>query len=277
MKKILMCFPHCFDVNYEINPWMNSNVGKVNNELAKTQWINLENILKQYTNLLVMKNQPKELPDLVFTANAALTINNNALLSKFACIEREDESILYKNFLNENKINVDTFFVENKINFEGAGDALLEKNKNTLILGYGFRTDKIAINYVESWLKKVSPKTTILHAELINPNFYHLDTCCCPLDNGYVMYYPLAFSEETNKQFKEIFNDKIIEVSLEDAKMFGCNAVSINDKLIVNDITLDLEKKLKKIGIETIKTPMNEFMLSGGSVKCLTLELSLKV
>jgi N-dimethylarginine dimethylaminohydrolase len=278
MKKFLMCEPRAFAVNYEINPWMNSNIGKVNYELAYEQWKSLYNKIKNSgAEVLVMKEQPENLPDLVFTANAALTINGHALISHFACKERQPESPIYSEFLDKSGLKSDNYFIDNNIYFEGAGDALLEKHKNILVLGYGFRTSKEAYGYVKQFLTKVSSETKLLHAELINPNFYHLDTCFCPLDNGYVLYYPGAFSERTIKEFKEAFGDRLIALSKEDADAFGCNAVSIGNVLVLNKVSKDLKNKLGLLEITVIENSLSQYMLSGGSSKCLTLELSQKI
>lgn len=277
MKTFLMCEPKSFAVTYEINPWMNSNIGKVNHDLAYEQWTSLCNKIKNTgAKVVVMRNQPEKLPDLVFTANAALIINNHALISHFACLERQPESKIYSEFLKELGFQVDNFFIKQNIYFEGAGDALLEKEKNILVLGYGFRTSKNAYEYVKDFLSKVSPETKILHAELVNPSFYHLDTCFCPLDNGYILYYPGAFSEKTNNDFKQYFGSKLIPLLKEDADNFGCNAVSIGKILVLNSASDELKNKLNQVGITIVENPLNQYMLSGGSSKCLTLELSLR-
>jgi len=278
MKTILMCEPKAFAVNYEINPWMNFNIGKVNYFVAYKQWENLYKILQNLNvNLVVMRNQPKDLPDLVFTANAALVINGNALISHFAYKERQSESILYNDFLRTLQFKTDTYFIDNDIYFEGAGDALLEKHKNILVLGYGFRTEKKAYNYVKNFLEKVSPKTELIHAELINPDFYHLDTCFCPLDNGYIIYYPEAFSKKTLNEFNKKFENKLIPLSKEDAMLFGCNAVSVDNNLVLNKASKELKTKLQNIGVKVLESSLDQYILSGGSAKCLTLELSLLV
>ena len=34
----------------------------------------------------------------------------------------------------------------------------------------------------------------VLPLKLADPRFYHLDTCFCPLANGYTLYFPAALS-----------------------------------------------------------------------------------
>lgn len=278
MKTILMCEPKAFAVNYEINPWMNSNIGKVEYQTAYQQWEALYNKIKNTgAEVVVMRNQPKNLPDLVFTANAALIVNNHALISHFACLERQPESPIYSQFLEEVGLKSDNYFVDNNIYFEGAGDALLEKETNVLVLGYGFRTSKEAYGYVREFLNNVSRETTLLHAELVNPSFYHLDTCFCPLDNGYVLYYPGAFSQKTINAFQNTFGDKLIPLCEEDADAFGGNAVSLGNTLILNKASRHLKNQLNMLDINVVESTLDQYMLSGGSAKCLTLDLSLTI
>lgn len=278
MKRFLMCAPRQFAVNYEINPWMHSNIGKVDGELAATQWATLLTQMRSIKNdIYVMQDQPAQLPDLVFTANAALTINNHALVSYFACEQRRPESVIYANILKELNLSIDMSCVEQQVNFEGAGDALLHKKSNTLVLAYGFRSEQKALHLVKDFLRKSSSSTTVLQVQLVNPNFYHLDTCFCPMDNGYILYYPKAFSNDSLALLKEKFGSLLIAVSDEDAAQFSCNAVSVERFLFLNHASAKLMKELLDIGTIVVQSPLDQFMLSGGSAKCLTLELSLTV
>ena len=70
--------------------------------------------------------------------------------------------------------------------YEGAGDALF--CGETLFAGYRIRSDAAA----HQWLgEKLGVR--VLPLELVNPRFYHLDTCFCPLAPGEAIYFPDAF------------------------------------------------------------------------------------
>ncbi|MGB8733940.1 MAG: hypothetical protein WCC99_22005 [Candidatus Sulfotelmatobacter sp.] len=43
----------------------------------------------------------------------------------------------------------------------------------------------------------------VIPLRLVDPRFYHLDTCFCPLSNGEVMYYPAAFDPESQKRIQD--------------------------------------------------------------------------
>jgi len=70
--------------------------------------------------------------------------------------------------------------------FEGAGDALF--CGETLFAGYRIRSDVRGHQYLASVLG-----IQVLPLELVNPYYYHLDTCFCPLAPGEALYHPNAF------------------------------------------------------------------------------------
>ena len=88
---ILMCPPHYFDVQYEINPWMNRGIS-VDHAVAREQWDNLYQLLVGEIGAAVEIIDPVVgLPDLVFTANAGLLVGNTFIASNFRYPERARE------------------------------------------------------------------------------------------------------------------------------------------------------------------------------------------
>lgn len=274
MKKFLMCEPKFFDVNYEINPWMKSQIHRVNTSLAQQQWLKLHDILSKLNcDIYSINNQEKNVPDLVFTANAGFVINNHVLLSRFESIERRYESEIFAQEFNKLNYHVDFSCLEQDVSFEGAGDILFHAKSSTYILAHGFRSKKNALNIVNNFCNKHNKKSSVLQVELVDDRFYHLDTCFCPLDNGYILYYPKAFSEQSQNILNKKLKPYLLDVSEEDAITFSCNAISVKQFLIANKFSHELTKKLLSLGLILIETPLNEFIKSGGSAKCLTLEI----
>ena len=88
------------------------------------------------------------------------------------------------------------------------------------------------------------------------------------------MYHPPAFDEPSMQAIeKHVPAAKRIAVGEEDALAFACNAVNIDDKVVVNRATPAFVKTLAKAGFDVVQTPLSEFMKAGGSAKCLTLRL----
>ena len=266
MTTLLMCEPEFFDVKYVINPWMEGNVHKVDPKVAKEQWYALYGIVSDICSVRLIKPQ-EGLPDMVFTANAALCLPSDqaAIISQFAVTERHPETEHFRSWFEFNGWKV----YDVGMPFEGAGECLSD-DLNYFWYGYGYRGTYETYNTLRKLIG-----TNIVPLQLINPRFYHLDTCFCPLPTGHVLYYPDAFDMPSQLQIERRFGHKAIAVNDKDAEQFVCNAVCVKDKIIVSSMSQSLEAKLWSEGyIHVVRTPLTEFIKAGGSAKCLTLQLS---
>jgi N-dimethylarginine dimethylaminohydrolase len=92
-KNILVCRPTYFGIDYEINPWMSKN-SKTSKKIFLKQWDLLCKILKESGAKLNKILPQKNLPDMVFTANAGLYLKDTKTLvfSKFKHKERQGET-----------------------------------------------------------------------------------------------------------------------------------------------------------------------------------------
>ena len=61
--------------------------------------------------------------------------------------------------------------------------------------------------------------------ELVDPRFYHLDTCLMALDDTTVAWFPGAFSAASQDVVRTLFPDAV-EADLADALVLGLNGVS---------------------------------------------------
>lgn len=265
MKNFLMCEPRYFDVIYVINPWMAANIGQVNKPLANQQWKHLYDTLSQKANIMLVEPVPG-LPDMVFTANAGLVSNKHeVIVSSFRHTERQGESQPFKKFFADANYQVKN--IAANIIFEGAGDALFDAD-GELWFGSGPRSDVAAITEIARALQvKINALT------LIDPRWYHLDTAFCPLTDGYVIAYKKAFSAEGVTAIQHKFGDKVIWVSDEDANNFACNAVCMDHEIILYRASSELKTTLRQYNFDVIEIDVSEFMKSGGSCKCMTLEI----
>ncbi|WP_069790703.1 TIGR00300 family protein [Cyanobacterium sp. IPPAS B-1200] len=265
--RILMCAPDHYDVDYVINPWMEGNIHKSSQEKAVEQWQNLHNIIKEYAIVDLVKPE-KGVPDMVFTANAGLVLGDNVVLSRFFHPERQGEEPFFKAWFEQNGFTVHE--LPQDLPFEGAGDALFDREGRWLWAGYGFRSELDSHPYIARWLD-----TEVLSLRLIDNRFYHLDTCFCPLADGYLLYYPDAFDSYSNRLIEmRVPEEKRIVVEEPDAVTFACNTVNINDVVIMNNISKDLEQRITAKGFKVRQTSLTEFLKAGGAAKCLTLRVT---
>jgi len=265
-SRFLMCPPNHFGVEYVINPWMEGQIAATNSSRATEQWSRLHSILSRYAKVRSM-SPVKGLPDLVFTANAAVVYGEVAVVSSFRYPERQPESQHYAEWLESDGFSVKT--LPRDVLFEGAGDALFDRARPLLWFGYGLRSADSASTHLE---KHIGLEVQLL--ELCDARFYHLDTCFCPLERGFLLYFPDAFTPRSNAVIeRRIRAEQRFAVPENDALHFACNAVNIGSKVILNEASPGTVAWLEGNKFEVIKTPMSEFMRSGGAAKCLSLRL----
>lgn len=261
--KILMCHPNYYGIEYEINPWMNVHV-KTDHHTAINQWNALYHAIIQCGAEIELITPIAGWPDMVFTANAGLFYKNKIILSHFKFKERQGELPYFKTWFEKagfdivNRVNNRTPF------FEGAGDALLAGN--LLFAGYGFRSER-------SFYEETSffNQEKLIYCELTDPYFYHLDTCFCPLNETLALWYPAAFTKESQKKMASAI--KLIEVTKEEARLFACNAVVIDNYVILPSSCPQISAALEQEKFTVYPLAMCEYLKAGGACKCLTLTL----
>lgn len=265
-QHVLMCAPEHFDVSYVINPWMQDQIGMAVNSLAREQWANLRRHLAKEAEIALIASVP-DLPDMVFSANAGLVIGGMAVVSRFRAKERRPEEPLFRAWFEQQGFEVASW--PDDVPFEGAGDALLDRGQSVIWCGYGMRSGAAAPVVLE----RLFDRRTIA-LRLTDERFYHLDTCFCPLAEGWLMYYPAAFDAASKAAIETLVpREKRIEIAEEDALRFACNAVDVNGRVFLNDASESLQQRLRAAGFTPVLTPLSEFMKAGGAAKCLTLKL----
>jgi lysine-ketoglutarate reductase/saccharopine dehydrogenase-like protein (TIGR00300 family) len=262
--RFLMCPPDHYDVDYVINPWMEGNIHKSSRDRAVEQWQKLYHTLKDHA-IVDLVAPAKGWPDMVFTANAGLVLGKTVVLSRFMHPERQGEEPHFKTWFEDNGYTVRE--LPKDLPFEGAGDALLDREGRWLWAGYGFRSELDSHPYIAKWLD-----IEVLSLRLIDSRFYHLDTCFCPLSGGYLLYYPGAFDAYSNHLIeRRVPAQKRIALEEADAVNFACNAVNINSVVVMNKASTSLKQQLAEAGFQVLETPLTEFLKAGGAAKCLTL------
>ncbi|HEX4762878.1 MAG TPA: arginine deiminase-related protein [Usitatibacter sp.] len=263
----LMCPPEYFTVAYIINPWMHGNLRRIDNAVAKQQWRALYDVLTDHATVRLVLPQPGS-PDMVFTANAGLIRGKHFIVSRFRYPERQYEEPYFADWFMDR--GYDVSLMPRDVPFEGAGDALFDRGQKLLWMAHGHRSISAAREVLVDRLK-----VDVATLKLVDQRFYHLDTCFCPLEGGYTLYFPPAFDEESRATIEaRVPAARRIAISEEDALNFACNAVNIDDTVVVNKATAAFVKALAGKGFNVVQTPLSEFMKAGGSAKCLTLRLN---
>lgn len=266
VEQFLLCSPDFFNIEYIINPWMEGNIGKADSGKALEQWNALRDLLSSHARVELIGPETG-LPDMVFTANAGLVLGSNVVLSHFAYAERQPEEIVFRKWFERRGFNV--ILPPPGIPFEGAGDALFDGGGEILWMAYGNRTSLMAHPFLAATFN-----IEVVSLRLVDPRFYHLDTCFLPLPDGSIAWYPGAFDSRSNRLIERIIPaDKRIIVGEEDAKRFSANATIAGNMVIMNCASDELTRAIEQRGFQTAISDFSEFIKSGGSAKCLTLRL----
>lgn len=267
--RILMCRPAFYGVEYIINPWMEAGRGHVCLPEAVRQWHGLYAEMSGAASVWCIEPQPG-FPDMVFTANAGLIIGSTFVPSRFRHSERAGEEPFFTQWAREAGYDICT--IGGNVRFEGAGDALYDRRLPILWFGFGIRTDENAAPQIAEIVGPAGLSVEPLR--LVDPRFYHLDTCLCPLSDGSLLYYPPAFSPDSRARIEQLVpEERLVPVSSTDAEAFACNAVNLDGVVVLNQASGDLKERLSDRGFRTVETPLSEYLSAGGAAKCLTLSL----
>ncbi len=262
MRDLLLCPPDHYGIEYEINPWMSRARG-ADTPLVQAQWRGLhEKLVSLGCNVNLVPPKPK-LPDMVFTANAGLAVGKKFVPSNFRHKERAAEAPLFADWMSAQGYEI-VWLPEDQF-FEGEGDALFAGD--ALFCGYKFRTDVSAHRSVGEIFE-----CRVISVELVDPRFYHIDTCFCPLTDGGAVWFPAAFDEYGQRAIRNHVPN-LIDVVEEEAAHFSCNAVVLDREVVLPQGAPKLMESLGERGFNCHPLPMTEFLKAGGACKCLTMLL----
>jgi N-dimethylarginine dimethylaminohydrolase len=271
-----MCEPAHFGVTYSINPWMDpASWARENAALAaaaRREWTSFHRVLQRLGASIELIPAAPGLPDLVFTANAAVVLDRTALLARFRHPERQaEESHVAAAFraLQARGIVDEVVALPEGVVLEGAGDCVWDATRRLFWMGHGPRSSLAARDTVEQIFG-----VDVVAIELADARFYHMDTALSALPGGEVMYVPCAFTAAG----RGAINERVpaaarIALDPRDASRLAANTVCIGDTLVMSACSRRLRDELRERGYRVATTSLASFHRSGGSAFCLTLRL----
>jgi arginine dihydrolase len=274
--RFLMCPPQHFAVTYSINPWMDpaawAGHGDALHASAAAQWAALHAALRGCGAAIETVIPHAGLPDLVFTANAAVVLDGKALLARFRHPERQAEQPVFAAALRAlatRGLIDDVVEMPQGVALEGAGDCLWDGTRGLFWMGCGFRSDAAAAAVVADTFG-----VPCIALELADPSYYHLDTAMCALPCGAIVYYPGAFTRAAlDAIHARVLREDRIALNADDAAQFAANAICPGGTIVLSSCSEVLRGLLEARGYTVVETPLTAFQRSGGSACCLTLRL----
>jgi N-dimethylarginine dimethylaminohydrolase len=257
-----MCPPDHFAVPYSINAWMDPAV-PVDSELAAKQWDRLRQALLALGHEVHVLTPLAGLPDQVFAANGAFSVDGTVYGARFRYPQRAGEVPVHQAFYETHSWH---YVSASEIN-EGEGDFAYLPGPGLILAGYGFRTETAA----HAQAQEVLGRPTI-SLRLVDPRFYHLDTALGVLSDEQIAYYPGAFSAASRRVLEQLFPDAVPAAEA-DALAFGLNLVSDGRHVVVPAEAAGMADRLRAAGYIPVPVDLSELKKGGGSVKCCVAEL----
>lgn len=271
---VLLADPAHFDIVDVQNPHMAGHVGQVDAGAARAQWDVLREQLADCGLAVHVLPATPGLADLVFTANPGCplaTPDGRRLWveGRMRHASRAGEVPLVRDFYAGRGVEV--LPPPPGVVFEGCGDALPVPGRWLLLGGYGFRTEPAA--YADVSARCGIPVALL---PLVDPAFYHLDTCLMPLDARTALWHPDAFAPPTRALIRALFPDLIAADADEARRALACNAIAVPASVTGDDPAVLLDagcprtaERLAGRGFRAVCLDTSEFRKSGGSCYCL--------
>jgi N-dimethylarginine dimethylaminohydrolase len=258
VKRVLLCRPTYFTVDYVINPHMQPYT--VDSGLALQQWEELVKVLKALKIKVDVIDQKPDVPDMVFATDQGIVRDGAILLANFRFTQRQKERIYYREWFREHGFRLRA--LSNIFPFEG-GDTLFFSDM--LFVGTGFRA---SVASCEELAQKL--EIDVMPLRLVDPYFYHLDMGFLPINATTAFYYPPAFSRNSQNLLKKLVPN-LYELSNEAVHAYAANSFVSGGHIVISAGIPDKQfhKDLKKIGLNTHEVNVSEFKKAGGGIHCL--------
>ena len=259
------------------NPYIATH-DTTNRKRAENQHEQLVHALKSPVvyRLPVTKTSP-HLPDIVFVANGGLALPRLGkpmiLLPNMKWPQRKAElPFLRDMFAN---LGLATMEYHGREPFEGQAELKWFDGGRKAVCGYGHRSTRKTFEELDVLFKKLygaeAPELLVLR--LASADYYHLDVAMCEYDDK-CLVHRRSLSPASIRKLKAFLGpENVTVIDTEDS--FCLNAVIDGSNMITHKLTDPALKPMfeRLTGRRVVQVPTMEFERSGGSVRCMTLDL----
>lgn len=263
--------PEHFRVDYQINPYMDLSI-QPDAELSMRQWETLVEVLESVGATVDVLSQRPDSPDMVYAMNLGLAVSGDrqrAVMSHMRFFERRQETETAGRWF------ADAGFAPTYVGQRGVGPCFEAGDAfpfgGALVVGYGPRTDELALKHLAGELEVRVVGLRITHAAM-----YHLDLAFCPLDQRRALVCLAALDEPSRAAVLTLVPDPIV-LSEDEALTMCANSVVVGRTAVMPACPPRVRRELESAGFEVVLVDVSEFHKGGGSVRCLTNPLDILV
>ena len=226
-----------------------------------------------------------KLPDIVFVANGGLALPRLpvplVILPHMKYAQRKAELPYLEAMFAKLGIATHPFPGSKAAPFEGAAELKWFHGGQLAICGPGWRSTRETFRRLNHLLKEIyeeygleSPELLVL--PLISDNYYHLDVAMLEFDDTKCVIHKRAFSPASIRALQKALGFRNVTV-LDTTDSFCLNAVVDGPRLITHKLTDPGVRPIleRATGRRVHEVDTSEFERSGGSVRCMTLDIPL--
>jgi N-dimethylarginine dimethylaminohydrolase len=273
-RRYVMVEPTHFRVDYQINPFMDL-ADQPDPDLAMAQWRELVATIERFGGTVEVLPQRPDAPDMVYAMNLGLAMVRedgapHVVMSHMRYAERRMETESAQPWFAERA------FTTSYVGREGVG-AHLEAGDafafgDALVVGYGPRTEELALKHLATDLD-----VRVRGLRITHPGMYHLDLAFCPLDDRRALVCPAALDEASAAALLDLVPEPLVLTEEEALTTFCANSIVLGRFVLMPACPDRVRAQLEEWGFEIVLVDVSEFHKGGGSIRCLTNPVDVRI
>ena len=278
-REYVMVEPTHFRVEYVINPFMDPD-DQPDPARAMAQWRELVATIERCGGTVDALPQRADAPDMVYAMNLGLGLvaeddTPQVVMSHMRYPQRRMETESAQPWFAERG------FATSYVGRDGVG-AHLEAGDafafgDALVVGYGPRTEELALKHLASDLG-----IRVRGLRITHPGMYHLDLAFCPLDERRALVCPSALDEASAAALLAMVPEPLVLTEEEALTTFCANSIVIPQEagratVIMPACPDRVRAQLEAWGFEVVILDLSEFHKGGGSIRCLTNPVDVRI
>jgi N-dimethylarginine dimethylaminohydrolase len=273
-RRYVMVEPTHFRVEYVINPFMDP-ADQPDPARAMAQWRDLVAAIERCGATVDVLPQRPDAPDMVYAMNLGLGLvradgAEQVVMSHMRYPQRRMETATAEPWF------AGLGFATSYVGRDGVG-AHLEAGDafafgDALVVGYGPRTEELALKHLAAELG-----IRVRGLRITHPGMYHLDLAFCPLDERRAMVCPAALDDASAAALLELVPEPLVLTEEEALTTFCANSIVIGSTVVMPACPDRVRAQLEEWGFEVVVLDLSEFHKGGGSIRCLTNPVDVRI
>ncbi len=279
-RRYVMVRPDHFRVDYQINPFMDL-AQQPDPTLTRAQWDGLVAAIRAAGGEVEVLEQRADAPDMVYAMNLGFVVEpaegrfvtssaGHVVLSHMRYAQRRMETASAATWFAGRGFTTSYAGRDGVGAHLEAGDAFAWRDE--LVVGYGPRTDELGLKVLATDLG-----VRVRGLRITHPGMYHLDLAFCPLDERRAIVCPAAFDDESAAALLALVPEPLVITEEEALTTFAANSVVIGRTVLMPACPAGVRARLEEWGFEVVLVDVSQFHLGGGSVRCLTNPIDVRL